>query len=211
MSGGTEGKQPSIAESGGGSITMFIGPMFSGKTSAMKDKMRKEAYAGRRGIAIKWKGESRYSGRTDVVETHSGEHLHASPETEYCAAIRVVEAASLSEVHIEPTEVVIGVNEGQFYDDLFEYCEKWANQGKIVCVSALDGDFMRREFRNVSSLVHKAEHVQKLNAVCMRCRKNPAAFTARTVGSTDLILVGAADKYIAACRSCWSPPPLKSE
>ena len=36
---------------------------------------------------------------------------------------------------------VIGVDEGQFFQEIVEFCELLANQGKIVVVSALDGTF----------------------------------------------------------------------
>ena len=32
---------------------------------------------------------------------------------------------------------VIGVDEGQFFPDIVEFCEKAANEGKIVIVSSL--------------------------------------------------------------------------
>ena len=54
---------------------------------------------------------------------------------------------------------------GQFFPDLIEFCERMANQGKIVVVSALDGTFQRQPFGRVLELVPLAEHVSKLSAV----------------------------------------------
>lgn len=36
---------------------------------------------------------------------------------------------------------VIGIDEGQFFQDIAIFCEEAANQGKIVVVAALDGTF----------------------------------------------------------------------
>lgn len=59
-----------------------------------------------------------------------------------------------------------------------EHAEKWANQGKVVIIAALDGDFQRQPFGSILSLIPLAETVIKLSAVCTRCRKD-AAFTRR--------------------------------
>jgi thymidine kinase len=49
------------------------------------------------------------------------------------------------------------------------FCESLANEHKIVIVAALDGTFQRKGFDNVMGLIPLAEHVVKLNAVCMSC------------------------------------------
>lgn len=39
---------------------------------------------------------------------------------------------------------VIGIDEAQFFEDLYEFCCKAADQdGKIVIVAGLDGDYLR--------------------------------------------------------------------
>ena len=64
---------------------------------------------------------------------------------------------------------IIGVDEGQFFPDLVEFCEDMANAGKVVIVAALDGTFQRKPFPGVMELVPLAESITKLTAVCMRC------------------------------------------
>ena len=64
---------------------------------------------------------------------------------------------------------VIGIDEGQFFPDLVEFCENMANSGKAVIVAALDGTFQRKGFGPILELIPLAEHVVKLNAVCMVC------------------------------------------
>jgi thymidine kinase len=48
---------------------------------------------------------------------------------------------------------VIGVDEGQFFQEIVEFCELLANQGKTVVVSALDGTFERKPFGNIINLI----------------------------------------------------------
>ncbi len=60
---------------------------------------------------------------------------------------------------------VIGVDEGQFFPDLVDFCEMAANAGKTVVVAALDADYNRRAFGRVHELLPLAESVHKLRAV----------------------------------------------
>ena len=62
--------------------------------------------------------------------------------------------------------------------DLVEWAERWANEGKLVLVAALDGTFRRQPFLPVLQLVPLAEDVTKLKAVCAHCHRE-AAFTHR--------------------------------
>ena len=64
---------------------------------------------------------------------------------------------------------VIGVDEGQFFPDLVDFCEYAAEQGKIVLVAALDGTYQRQGFPAILNIIPLAEHVVKLTAVCMLC------------------------------------------
>ena len=97
---------------------------------------------------------------------------------------------------------VIAVDEGQFFEDIVEYVDRWANMGKIVIVSALDGTFKREGFHNILDLVPKSEVVTKLSAVCKMCG-NDAFFTQRLGTDTRIHLVGGEDLYIPVCRGCY--------
>ena len=64
---------------------------------------------------------------------------------------------------------VVGIDEGQFFPDVVEFCDGAANLGKTVVVAALDGTFERKPFGNIVSLIPLAEKVSKLSAVCVYC------------------------------------------
>ena len=96
----------------------------------------------------------------------------------------------------------IGIDEGQFFPDLVEFCEALANQGKTVIVACLDATYQRKAFGTVLQLVPLAETVIKLKAVCSVC-KHDASFTYRIAASTDEMLIGGADSYRAVCRACY--------
>ena len=99
---------------------------------------------------------------------------------------------------------VIGIDEGQFFNDVVVWCETMANKGKIVLVAALDGTFQRKPFCNILSLVPLSEAVTKLSAVCMSCFQD-ASFSKRiAIEDRETVeVIGGADKYMAVCRSCY--------
>jgi len=110
---------------------------------------------------------------------------------------------------------VIGIDEGQFYDDLYDAVVQMVNiLNKIVICVSLDGDSSARPFGQVFRLIPIANKAKKLSAKCVQCMDEmiksnfsgdllgvPAPFTARKKGlSTDQKLVGGLDKYIPLCR-----------
>lgn len=71
------------------------------------------------------------------------------------------------------------------FPDCVSFAEEMANLGKIVIVAALDATFQRQGFGNILQLVPLAEHVVKLNAVCMECFRS-ASFTKRKGEETEV-------------------------
>jgi len=74
---------------------------------------------------------------------------------------RVTKKALKTSKLMEITELcsnydVIGVDEGQFFSEIVEFCEMMANRSKIVVVSALDGTFERKPFGNIINLIPMA-------------------------------------------------------
>ena len=121
--------------------------------------------------------------------------------------IPAVNATILKDVHNTKDFSVIGVDEGQFFNDVVEFCENMANQGKIVIVAALDGTFERKPFRSILDLVPLAESVVKLTAVCNICHRE-AAFTKRKGNETAVEIIGGTDMYMAVCRRCYHGMPV---
>ncbi|XP_034362226.1 thymidine kinase, cytosolic [Arvicanthis niloticus] len=112
-------------------------------------------------------------------------------------------ACMLRDVTQEALNVsVIGIDEGQFFPDIVDFCEMMANAGKTVIVAALDGTFQRKAFGSILNLVPLAESVVKLTAVCMECFRE-AAYTKRLGLEKEVEVIGGADKYHSVCRLCY--------
>ncbi|CAL1393823.1 unnamed protein product [Linum trigynum] len=60
---------------------------------------------------------------------------------------------------------VIGIDEAQFFGDLYDFCREAADQdGKTVIIAGLDGDYMRSSFGAVLDIIPLADSVTKLTA-----------------------------------------------
>lgn len=172
-----------------GYIQLIMGPMFSGKTTELLRRVKRFSIANYHCCLVKYERDDRYD--KDNISTHDNQIANG-----LCCS-------KLAEIYAQLMEFqVIGIDEGQFFPDLTEHCEKMANLGKIVIVAALDGTFQRKPFGSVLDIIPMAETVIKLKAVCMKCYGD-AAFTKRTVDSEELELIGGADKYMAVCRACF--------
>jgi len=120
------------------------------------------------------------------------------------AAIPVATSEDLLK-SVDDRTVVVGVDEGQFFDDgLTEVAELLAGAGKNLIVAGLDLDYLGRPFEPIPSLMLRAEYVTKTLAVCHRCG-GPGLFTQRVVQSDELVVLGATDSYEARCRRCYDP------
>eukprot|EP00697_Spironema_sp_BW2_P011544 gnl/Spiro4/27264_TR13563_c0_g1_i1.p1 gnl/Spiro4/27264_TR13563_c0_g1~~gnl/Spiro4/27264_TR13563_c0_g1_i1.p1 ORF type:complete len:184 (+),score=39.21 gnl/Spiro4/27264_TR13563_c0_g1_i1:53-604(+) len=175
-----------------GEIQIIFGPMFSGKSTELIRRIRRQTVANRKCLVIKYKADTRYS--EDALGTHDRQTWDAWP----CSSLSEVEG------HIAEFDV-IGIDEGQFFPDVVSFSEAAANSGKTVIIAALDGTYQRKPFGNVLDLVPLAEEVIKLRAICHFCFRE-AAFSKRIGQETEIELIGGADKYVAVCRECFSMP-----
>merc|ERR1712183_536065 len=151
-----DSEQGKATESQNGEIQLILGPMFSGKSTEMMRRLRRHMVTNQSVLVVKYEKDTRYS-QSDIA-THCGQALPA------------VSVNKLSELKETAREVdVIGIDEGQFFTDIADWCEEFANRGKTVLVAALDGDFRRSPFSELLKLVPRAEEVTKLRAICVDC------------------------------------------
>ena len=82
-------------------------------------------------------------------------------------------------------------------------CEKWANEGKIIEVCGLNGDFQRKPFPQISLLVALADSIIHMVAVDEN-NGNDAPFTKRLTNDTEQQIIGGIDMYKASCRELFN-------
>ncbi|CCW70340.1 unnamed protein product [Phytomonas sp. Hart1] len=175
-----------------GRIDLFIGPMFSGKTTMLMQRIKREMLARRTCCVVKYAQETRYDLKN--VATHDQIKLRA-----HVAATRLSDLGEFWKLYD-----VIAIDEGQFFPDIVPFCNNAADAGKTVLVSALDSDYRREPFGQVCNLIPVSESVTKLSSVCMMCHTCPGSFTRRTVETEGQVLLGGIEMYITTCRKCYN-------
>ncbi|HSJ34935.1 MAG TPA: thymidine kinase [Acidimicrobiia bacterium] len=176
-----------------GWLEVICGPMFSGKSEELIRRVTRAAIARIPVQVFKPALDNRYA--DEKVVSHSSLSVAAQP----------VDSARELLMAVHDHTEVIGVDEGQFFDDeLVEVVERLAASAKQVIVAGLDLDYLRRPFEPIPTLCGRAEYVTKALAVCHRCG-GPALYTQRILRSDDLVVLGATGAYEARCRGCYSP------
>ncbi len=165
--------------------------MFSGKTSEMFRRLNRARHAGQRTVLYKYSLDTRYG---KCASSHDGIKMDA------------IAVENLTNVSIPNDVDVIAIDEGGFIEGIDSFAHAAANAGKTVIISALDCNFRMQPFPRTIALVHLAEKILKLHAVCSMC-KGDASFT-RRIDSTNqaLEVIGGADKYVSNCRKCFYLP-----
>ncbi|VFQ90875.1 unnamed protein product [Cuscuta campestris] len=181
---------PAIPKSG--EIHVIIGPMFAGKTTALLRRIKSDSNSGRSVVMIKSSKDTRYA--VDEVVTHDGTKFPCWALPDLSSFKDRFGSEAYEKVD------VIGIDEAQFFDDLYDFCCEAADlDGKTLIIAGLDGDYLRRRFGSVLDIIPLANTVQKLTARCEICGKR-AFFTYRKIDETRTELIGGCDMYMPLCR-----------
>lgn len=175
-------------------LTLILGPMFAGKSSAILAKVRRARILGWNTLVLTSALDTRYQDSVTEVKTH---------DQEFLKALGVVSLLGVKESVMYSQARLLIIEEAQFFKDLYEFVVHAVEvDGKDVIVVGLDGDSDRRPFGDILRLVPLADEVVKLTALCKRCGDGTAAlFSALVVGEkTEQICVGGADRYEPLCR-----------
>ncbi|XP_062013633.1 thymidine kinase a-like [Rosa rugosa] len=175
-----------------GEIHVIVGPMFAGKTTTLLRRIQSEKGDGSNVAVIKSNKDTRYG--LDSIVTHDGVKLP-------CWALPNLSSFK-QKFGLDAYEQldVIGIDEAQFFEDLYDFCRETADHdGKKVIVAGLDGDYLRRSFGSVLDIIPLADSVTKLTSRCELCGK-PAFFTLRKTEEMQTEVIGGADVYMPVCR-----------
>lgn len=180
----TEGRQ-------NGWIEVVCGSMFSGKTEELIRRLRRAQFANQKLLLFKPLVDNRY--HEENVVSHQGTTLKAQA---------VENAAEI--LKMWTNERVVAIDEAQFFDDgVVEVANTLAKKGVRVILAGLDMDYLGVPFGPMPKILCIAEYVTKVHAICVSCG-NLAQFSHRTAEEKDQVLVGATEKYMPLCRSCYN-------
>ncbi len=177
-----------------GSIEVITGSMFSGKTDELIRRLRRATIARQAVQVFKPAIDNRYA--VQKVTSHAGSDFDALP------------IQNISDIwnYLNSETTVVAIDEAQFFEnEVTEICKSLADRGLRVIVAGLDTDFRGEPFGPMPFIMAQAEHVDKLQAICMVCGE-PACRTQRLVNGCPahyhdpVVIVGAAEMYEARCR-----------
>jgi thymidine kinase len=183
-----------------GSIEVVCGSMFSGKTDELIRRLRRAVIARQKVQVFKPSIDVRYA--VEKVTSHAGADFEAIPVEKSADILKKLDADT----------TVVGIDEAQFFDDgIIALTSQLAGRGIRVLVAGLDQDFRGEPFGPMPALMAKAEHVDKIQAICMVCG-DPASRTQRLVNGKParyddpVVIVGASEMYEARCRKHHEVP-----
>jgi thymidine kinase len=177
-----------------GSVEVICGSMFSGKTDELIRRLRRATIARQHVQVFKPAIDMRYA--VERVTSHAGNDYAAIP----------VEKTAEILIRLDKDTTVVAIDEAQFFDEgIIQVVEELAGKNLRVIVAGLDMNFRGEPFGPMPELMARAEHVDKLQAICMMCGE-PASRTQRLVNGKPAryndpqVIVGAAEMYEARCR-----------
>ena len=184
-------EHPGVARAGW--IEVIAGSMFSGKSEELIRRLRRAKIARQRVQVFKPEIDARFS--NDHIVSHS-EMRHESANSRSAAEVLA---------KVDPDTEVVGIDEGQFFDnELVSVANKLAQRGVRVIIAGLDQDYTGKPWEPMPQLLAIAEYITKTHAICMKCGQ-PANYTQRTFESEERVAVGGEGMYEARCRQCFVP------
>ncbi|HEV2883281.1 MAG TPA: thymidine kinase [Pyrinomonadaceae bacterium] len=176
-----------------GWIEVIAGSMFSGKSEELIRRLRRAKIARQKVQVFKPEVDSRFS--RDHIVSHS-EMRHESSN---------IRSAKEVLAKVERDTEVVGIDEGQFFDnELVRVANELAQRGVRVIIAGLDQDYTGKPWEPMPQLLAIAEYITKTHAICMKCGQ-PANYTQRTFESEERVAVGGEGMYEARCRACFVP------
>jgi thymidine kinase len=188
------------------SLTVFFGPMFSGKTTKLLEELTRYIdVTDEKCLLINHSFDDRDFSVGDI-SSHNSSFKGVSKK------IDTFKSGKLNSVDISRYNI-IGIDEAQFFEDLEETVKMWISKGKNIALSGLISDAFMNPFGQIYRLIPCSDKVVQVHSICKECLKDykelltpdilnsmKAPFTKRICGGENQIEVGAADKYIPVCR-----------
>ena len=180
-----------------GYLELFIGPMFSGKTTKLLEIYKQYTFCNSEVVVINHSSDNRYS--DTMLSTHDKTMI---PCLNIIKLMDLFKYSPFLDIHIEKSDVIL-INEGQFFEDLYEFVSHCLREKKKIYVCGLDGDFQRKKFGQILDLIPLCDKVTKLKSLCGICKNgSPGIFSLRLTKESCQTLIGSSN-YIPVCRSCY--------
>ena len=181
-----------------GYLELILGPMFSGKTSKILDLYKQCEFSNIPVVVINHTSDKRYS--ETMLSTHDLKMIPCIQASSLCDAMEILEIKN----KINDATVIL-INEGQFFNDLYEWTKMMVETNhKEIYICGLDGDFNRNKFGQILDLIPLCDKVTKLKSLCSMCKNGTKAlFSLRVTEEKEQVLIGS-DCYKPVCRASYN-------
>jgi len=189
-----------------GYLELFIGPMFSSKTTRILEIYKQCKFCSISVTIINHSIDTRY--HDTMVSTHDKvmapciQTTRLSDIWNYKDIETNFDEEGYKHIKLRSSEVIL-INEGQFFEDLYDVVIDMLKFNKRIYVCGLDSDFERKKFGQILDLIPICDKVNKLTSLCSQCKDGtPGIFSMRLTSEKQQTLVGS-DNYIPVCRKCY--------
>lgn len=187
-----------------GRIELILGPMYGGKSSELKRRMRRWKSAKKRCLVVNHSKDTRYN---DAVGAAAGEHFLVTHDLE---KIDAMPAASLADVDalvkgMLPAEryECIGIDEIHFFGmEAAEIMCRWRAAGIVVICAGLLAKATKELWPNILPILKEMDDLVFLPAICEECGEEDAAFTWALTNVSGAVQVGGPEEYLPVCSFC---------
>ena len=182
-------------------LEIFVGPMFSKKTSRLIDIYKQYTFCNIPVEIINHCADTRYH---DTMLSSHDKVMVPCIQTDKISEVWFNNNQQ-SDNHLKlKNATVILINEAQFFGDLYECVLDMLKENKRVYIAGLDGDFSRNKFGQILDLVPMCDKITKLTALCSMCKDGTLGiFSMRLTKETQQMVIGS-DNYIPVCRHCYT-------
>jgi len=191
-----------------GYLKVILGSMFSGKTTELIKEYHRHDASGFKCCFINHSfDEQRFGGGKNTKA-----HNKLTVKTDY--SVKKLIDIWLSKQGDKQDSInkakqglcydVYFINEGQFFEDLYNGVNMLVNEHKKkVYVCGLDGDFERKKFGSLLDIIPLCDDVIKLKGLCSGCKYNDGIFTFRLTNEQQQTVIGS-ENYRSLCRHCYN-------
>ena len=177
-----------------GYLEIILGPMFSGKTSKLMQIYKQCQYCNLNVVVINHSADTRY--HDTMLSTHDKQMIPCLQTDKLHTVWDMIESVRNADV--------ILINEGQFFEDVYECVKEMVENNKRVFISGLDGDYKRERFGRLIDLIPFSDNVYKITSLCGICKNGRSAvFSMRVTNEKQQTVIGT-DNYVPVCRSCYN-------
>jgi len=188
-----------------GYLEIILGSMYSGKSTRLVEIYKKCKFCNISVTVINHTIDNRYD--DELLSTHDKVKIPCIKSerlTDVWTEDDLNNNTRIQEKNIVRSSDVILINEGQFFEDLYDIVVEMLNNNKKVYICGLDGDFERKKFGSILDLIPLCDKVYKLSSLCSLCKDGTSAiFSMRLTNEKEQTVVGS-DNYIPVCRKCYS-------